>query len=251
MTNVNNAEKIVPYHSSENKTTQIERMFDDIAGNYDTLNHTLSVGIDKYWRKKGIHALKSSAPQIILDVATGTGDLAIEINRLLHPQEIIGIDISREMIRLAEEKVKKNELSAIIRFQKEDSQQLTFSDNSFDAATVAFGVRNFENLEEGLREILRVLKPTGKLMILELTTPTYFPMKQLYKFYSQIIIPAVGRIISRNKVAYNYLPASIAAFPQGEKMQEILQKSGYINTSFKRLTFGICTMYIGEKRALE
>lgn len=240
-------EHIVPYSTSEAKTLQIERMFDEIAGNYDTLNHTLSAGIDKSWRRKGILTLKDLHPKKILDVATGTGDLAIEANRLLSPDEIIGIDISQKMMDVGIRKVEDLGLSDKIRFQKEDSESLSFSDNTFDAAMVAFGIRNFENLDKGLSEILRVLKPSGKLMILELTTPESFPMNRLYKIYSKLVIPFIGRFISKNKEAYNYLPASIAAFPQGKEMQQILQKNGFINTQYKRFTCGICTLYTGVK----
>ncbi|MCD7973816.1 MAG: bifunctional demethylmenaquinone methyltransferase/2-methoxy-6-polyprenyl-1,4-benzoquinol methylase UbiE [Candidatus Azobacteroides sp.] len=244
---MNKAEKIVPYATSDNKTVQIERMFDEIAGKYDTLNHTLSAGIDKRWRKKGILTLKELQPEIILDIATGTGDLAIQAYHLLHPEKIIGIDISQKMMDVGEEKVKTAGLSDRIIFQKEDSLHMSFEDNSFDAAMVAFGVRNFENLNKGLREILRVLKPGGKLMILELTTPEKFPMKQLYKIYSKVIIPTIGKLISGNQTAYSYLPQSIAAFPQGKTMQSLLLQNGFKDAWYKRFTFGICTMYVGTK----
>ena len=243
----NKAERIVPYSSPEAKTRQIERMFDEIADNYDTLNHTLSAGIDKSWRKKGILRLKELHPKKILDVATGTGDLAIQANKLLHPDEIIGIDISQKMMNIGIRKVNALGLSEKIRFCKEDSENLSFSDDTFDAAMVAFGIRNFENLDNGLTEILRVLKQNGKLMILELTSPERFPMNWFYKIYSKLVIPFMGRFISKNKEAYKYLPASIAAFPQGKEMQHILQKNGFVNVYYKRFTFGICTLYIGEK----
>lgn len=242
------AEKIVPYSTSETKTVQVERMFDEIADNYDKLNHTLSMGIDHSWRRKGILSLKDLAPEKILDIATGTGDLAVETYRLLNPNEITGIDISEGMMDIGREKVEKIGLSDVITFEKQDCAALTFADNSYDAATVAFGVRNFENLDKGLTEILRVLRPGGRLMILELSTPERFPMKQCYKIYSKLVIPLMGRIISQNKIAYNYLPESIAVFPQGKEMKHILLKNGYVNVQYKRYTFGICTMYLGEKQ---
>jgi len=241
------AEKVVPYDSSENKGAQVERMFDSIAENYDTLNHTLSMGIDRGWRKKGILTLQDTHPQTILDIATGTGDLAIEAYRLLSPQLITGIDISEGMMDIGRRKVAKLGLDDKIRFEKQDCMALNIPDNSYDAAMVAFGVRNFENLEKGLREILRVLKPGGKLMILELSTPKTFPMKQGYWLYSKVFIPTVGRFISKDNAAYTYLPKSIEAFVQGKEMVNILTKTGYRNACYKTYTFGICTMYSGEK----
>lgn len=242
------AEKIVPYQSSEsNKGAQVEEMFDSIAENYDTLNHTLSVGIDKGWRKKGILALKDINPQHILDVATGTGDLAIQANSLLNPDSILGIDISEGMMNVARQKVEKLGLSSKITFQKQDCLALDFADNTFDAVMVAFGVRNFENLDQGLKEILRVLRPGGKLMILELSTPQYFPMKQGYKLYSKLIIPTIGKFISKDNVAYSYLPKSVAAFIQGREMVGVLAKNGFKDAKCKTYTFGICSMYLGTK----
>lgn len=242
-----NTEKIVPYKSGERKVFQVARMFDEIAENYDTLNHTLSVGIDRGWRKKGILALKDIHPRTILDIATGTGDLAIQAYQLLKPDSILGIDISDGMMKIGEQKVEQIGLSDKISFQNQDCMALDLEDNSFDAAMIAFGIRNFENPDKSLQEILRILKPGGRLMILELTTPEYFPMKQLYSLYSRLVIPVIGRLISKNKVAYNYLPQSIAAFPQGKEMANILQKNGFRNSSYKCFTLGICTMYLGEK----
>ncbi len=240
-------EKIVPFNSSDKKSTQVEQMFDEIADHYDELNHTLSMGIDRQWRKKGILSLKDLNPQKILDIATGTGDLAIDSYNRLQPQQILGIDISEGMMEIGRQKVSKLGLSDKITFEKQDCTNLQLEDNSFDAAIVAFGVRNFENLDKGLQEILRVLRPNGKLMILELSEPERFPMKQIYFIYSKLVIPTLGKFISKSKTAYNYLPKSIAAFPQGKKMAAIMEKNGFRNAIFKRFTFGICTMYIGIK----
>ncbi|SHF42920.1 bifunctional demethylmenaquinone methyltransferase/2-methoxy-6-polyprenyl-1,4-benzoquinol methylase UbiE [Dysgonomonas macrotermitis] len=241
------AEKIVPYESSENKGVQVERMFDSIAENYDTLNHTLSMGIDRGWRKKSLLALKDLNPQNILDIATGTGDLAIQAYDILRPQHITGIDISEGMMDVGRKKVDKLGLSGHISFEKQDCMALDIPDNTFDAAVVGFGVRNFEDLDKGMKEILRVLKPGGRLMILELTTPKSFPMKQGYWIYSRLFIPSIGRLISKDKVAYKYLPKSIEAFVQGKEMVEVLAKNGFRNARYKSYTFGICSMYIGEK----
>ncbi|NDW09866.1 bifunctional demethylmenaquinone methyltransferase/2-methoxy-6-polyprenyl-1,4-benzoquinol methylase UbiE [Dysgonomonas sp. 520] len=243
----NKAENVVPYNSSERKGVQVERMFDSIAENYDTLNHTLSMGIDKGWRKKSILSLQSKKPEKILDIATGTGDLAIQAYALLQPEEIVAIDISEGMMEVGRKKVAKFGLSDKITFQKQDCMALDIPDNSFDAAMVAFGVRNFENLNKGLQEILRVLKPGGQLMILELTTPQYFPLKQGYWLYSKLFIPTIGRLISKDRTAYKYLPESIQAFIQGKEMVDTLTKNGFRNAKHKTYTFGICTMYLGEK----
>lgn len=241
------AEKIVPYSESENKGTQVERMFDSIAENYDTLNHTLSWGIDRSWRKKGLKALKKYNPQAILDVATGTGDLAILAYHILNPQSILGIDISEGMMEVGKKKVAKAHLSDKIFFQREDCMALNLADNSFDSVIVAFGVRNFENLDQGLKEICRVLKPGGQLMILEFSSPKSFPMKQAYWLYSRLFIPTIGRLISKNKQAYEYLPKSIEAFIQGKEMVQTLLKNGFTKASYKTYTFGICSMYLAIK----
>lgn len=221
------AEKIVPYDSSENKGTQVERMFDSIAENYDTLNHTLSMGIDRGWRKRGILALKRNNPRTILDVATGTGDLALQAYPFLNPDKILGIDISEGMMDVGRKKTAKAGLSDKITFEKQDCMALELPDNSFDAAMVAFGVRNFENLDKGLQEMRRVLRPGGQLMILELSTPQHFPMKQAYWMYSRVFIPTVGRLISKDKAAYSYLPKSIEVFIQGKEMVDTLLKNGF------------------------
>lgn len=241
------AEKIVPYSDTESKGVQVERMFDSIADNYDTLNHTLSMGIDRGWRKKGIAALKSIQPQCILDIATGTGDLAIQAYQILKPESILAIDLSEGMMDVGRKKVDKYGLTDKITFEKQDCLNLQLPDQSFDAAMVAFGVRNFENLDQGLKEILRVLKPGGKLMILELSTPKTFPMKQGYWIYSRLFIPTVGRLISKDKAAYTYLPKSIEAFIQGKDMIDTLLKNGFSKAEYKTYTMGICSMYLAAK----
>ena len=240
-------ESIKPYNEDEKKSVQVERMFDNIAPAYDQLNHTLSWGIDKSWRKKAINWLKPFQPQRMMDVATGTGDFAIQACRVLNPKELIGTDISEGMMNVGRQKVKDAGLEGRISFAKEDCTALTFPDNRFDAITVAFGVRNFEDLDKGLREMHRVLDTNGKLVILELSEPDWFPMKQLYALYSKVVIPTLGKLLSKDRSAYTYLPQSIKAFPQGEVMKEIILKAGFSEANFKRLTLGICTLYTATK----
>ena len=240
-------EKIKPYDHGGEKTRQVEQMFDNIAPSYDKLNHRLSWDIDRGWRKKAIGQLAEHQPRIMLDIATGTGDFAILATRMLHPEKLIGADISEKMMEIGREKVKREGLAQTISFMKEDCMNLSFADGTFDAVTAAFGIRNFQNLDRGLSEMCRVLKPGGQLSIVELTTPVRFPMKQLFRIYSHTILPAYGRLISKDKSAYSYLTATIEAFPQGESMMEILKKAGFRQTAFKRLTFGICTMYSATK----
>ena len=242
-----NQEKIKPYNSTDEKGKVVEEMFDNIASTYDTLNHRLSWNIDKSWRKKAIRRLAPFSPKTILDIATGTGDFAIMSAKMLLPKTLIGADISDKMMEIGRQKVKEEGLDGIISFQKEDCLNLTFPSNTFDAVTAAFGIRNFQDLEKGLGEMYRVLKKGGHLCIIELTTPISFPMKQLFKIYSKVVLPFYGRLISKDSSAYDYLNKTIAAFPQGETMMKILRKAGFAKTSFKRLTFGICTMYIAEK----
>lgn len=242
-----NQEKIKPYNSSDEKGKVVEEMFDNIASTYDTLNHRLSWNIDKSWRKKAIRRLAPFSPKTILDIATGTGDFAIMSAKMLLPKTLIGADISDKMMEIGRQKVKEEGLEGIISFQKEDCLNLTFPSNTFDAVTAAFGIRNFQDLEKGLGEMYRVLKKGGHLCIIELTTPISFPMKQLFKIYSKVVLPFYGRLISKDSSAYDYLNKTIAAFPQGETMMNILQSAGFTKTSFTRLTFGICTMYIAEK----
>lgn len=240
-------ETIKPYGSEGDKGEQIEKMFDQIAHSYDTLNHRLSWDIDKWWRRHAINRLKPFAPKTMLDIATGTGDFAILAARSLQPSNLIGADISEGMMEIGRQKVKALSLDPTISFQREDCLHLSFADNTFDAVTAAFGIRNFENLDQGLREMCRVLKPGGHLCVVELTTPIHFPMKQLFKIYSSTVLPLYGRLVSKDTNAYSYLTASIAAFPQGEQMMEILGKAGFSKSEFHRLTFGICTMYFAEK----
>ncbi len=222
-------------------------MFDNIAPTYDTLNHRLSWDIDKGWRKKAIKRLLPYHPNKILDIATGTGDFAILAARMLKPQSVTGVDISEGMMQIGRGKVRQEGMQDIISFHKEDCLNLSFTAETFDAVTAAFGIRNFQDLEKGLNEMYRVLKTGGHLCIIELTTPVLFPMKQLFRFYSTYILPGYGRLVSKDESAYEYLNKTIAAFPQGETMMEILKKIGFSSTSFKRLTFGVCTMYLAEK----
>ena len=239
-------EKIKPYGEGE-KAQQVEQMFDNIAPTYDKLNHRLSWNIDRGWRRKAIEALAPYKPQTLLDIATGTGDFAILAAEMLHPQAIVGADISEGMMEIGRQKVAQKGLSAVIQFQKEDCLALSYPAESFDAVTAAFGIRNFAELEKGLREMCRVLKKGGHLSVVELTTPVRFPMKQLFRLYSHTVLPLYGRLVSRDKRAYEYLTATIEAFPQGEKMVEILKKSGFSQARFQRMTFGICTMYFATK----
>ena len=240
-------EEIKPYGKEGEKGKLVEEMFDNIAPTYDTLNHRLSWDIDKGWRKKAIRQLLPFQPKTILDIATGTGDFAILSAKELRPQRMIGIDISEGMMKIGQKKVEAEGLQHIVSFKKDDCTHLSFDDNSFDAVTAAFGIRNFQNLEQGLSEMYRVLKPNGHLSIVELTTPVSFPMKQLFKLYSHTILPVYGKLISKDTSAYSYLTKTIEAFPQGEVMLDILRKAGFKNASFKRLTFGICTMYFATK----
>lgn len=228
------------------KKQQVEQMFDNIAPRYDFLNHFLSLGIDLWWRKIAINGLKKYQPKQIIDVATGTGDFAFESLKRLNPDFVTGVDISEGMLQLARVKAKDRKTERI-SFSKGDSENLNFEDNSFDAATVAFGVRNFENLEKGLEEIKRVLKPGGRLVVLEFSKPSVFPVKQLYHFYFRYILPTTGKIISKDSSAYTYLPESVNAFPEGQQFTNILEKLGYQECKSRALTFGICSLYTACK----
>ena len=240
-------EKIKPYEQQGEKAAQVELMFDNIAPTYDKLNHRLSWDIDRGWRKKAIQRLAPYKPKTMLDIATGTGDFAILAAQMLHPESLIGADISEGMMEIGRQKVKQLGLDGIVKFEKEDCLHLSYADDTFDAVIAAFGIRNFADLDQGLREMWRVLKPDGKLSIVELTTPVSFPMKQLFRIYSHSVLPVYGRLISRDTSAYTYLTKTIEAFPQGERMEDILRQAGFREASFKRLTFGICTMYFATK----
>lgn len=242
------SEQILPYNNEEHKATQVKRMFDSIAGTYDQLNHTLSFGIDRIWRKKGIAYLRPFAPKSILDIATGTGDLAISMQRKLNADRIIGADISEGMMDVGRQKVAEAGLSEHISFEYQDCTALTYAEDSFDAVTAAFGVRNFEDIEQGIREMYRVLRPNGHVMILELSTPEHFPMKQLYSIYSKWAIPTIGRLFSKEQSAYSYLPASIKVVPQGKVMTDLLSRVGFSEVQARTLTFGICSLYTGTKK---
>jgi demethylmenaquinone methyltransferase/2-methoxy-6-polyprenyl-1,4-benzoquinol methylase len=238
---------VVPYKEDTSaKKQQVARMFDNISRRYDFLNHFLSLGIDILWRKKAIRLLRDIQPKVILDVATGTGDFSIEA-LALKPQKIVGVDISEGMLDVGRRKMREKKLDHIIELTHGDSENLPFADNYFDAAVVAFGVRNFENLERGLSEMLRVVKPGGRIVILEFSRPSKFPMKQLYNVYFTSILPVIGRLISKDQTAYRYLPESVQAFPDGKQLIEILAQTGYKNPQCNPLTFGISSLYWGSK----
>src|SRR6185437_8937806 len=239
---------VVPFkNSSESKKKQVENMFDKIAFRYDFLNRFLSAGIDVGWRKKAIRELTPLQPKKLLDVATGTGDFAITSFKMLKPEHITGIDISEGMLEIGRKKIIKEGLQYQINLINGDSEAISFEDNSFDAVTVAFGVRNFENLEKGLSEIKRVLKPGGKLVILECTKPSGFLIKPLYHFYMKFVTPKIGKIIAKNNDAYQYLNDSVLQFPEKESFIHILKQANYRKTIYKTLTLGICTIYCAEK----
>ena len=239
---------VVPFKdSTKGKKQQVAEMFDKIAHRYDFLNHFLSAGIDIGWRKKAIRMLIPLKPGLILDVATGTGDVAILAHRILKPVKIIGIDISEGMLAIGGDKVAKLGLQQSIELVKGDSETINYPDNTFDGVTVAFGVRNFEHLELGLSEIRRVLTPGGKLVILEFSKPKLPLIKQFYKFYLKIVAPGIGKLISKDKNAYNYLNDSVQMFPEGDNFVTILKKLGYKNASCKSLSLGIASIYCGEK----
>ncbi len=239
---------IVPFKDSElSKKQQVAAMFDKIAFRYDFLNRFLSAGIDVSWRKKAIKQLKALQPKYILDVATGTGDVAILAEKMLHPVKITGIDISEGMLDIGRKKLEKLGLQNKVELLAGDSEIINFADNSFDAITVAFGVRNFQNLEKGLTEMLRVLRPGGKLVVLEFSRPKQFVFKTVYNLYMKTIAPGFGKLIAKNKDAYEYLNESVQRFPEGADFIEILNKAGYRATYYKTLTLGICSIYCGSK----
>lgn len=239
---------VTPYQDpNATKKEQVAAMFNNISKTYDFLNHFMSLGIDVIWRKIAINQLKAEKPKYILDVATGTGDFAFEALKILNPEKIVGVDISRGMLDIAEQKIQKRKLAVKFEVRLGDSEKLLFDDNTFDATTVAYGVRNFENLERGLADMLRVLKPGGKAVILEFSKPKGFPVKQLYNFYFRFITPSIGKVFSKDSSAYSYLPESVKAFPSGEEFMALMHKVGYRDTKYRPLTFGICSIYTGIK----
>lgn len=238
---------VKPYSAEGNKKEQVADMFNNISSTYDMLNRFMTMGIDIIWRRKAIRSLRAIKPEYILDVATGTGDFAIESIKLLKPKKITGIDISEGMLAVAKEKIKKKYLTAQFDVMLGDSENLPFERGRFDAVTVAFGVRNFENLQKGLDEIHRVIRPGGKAIVLELSNPTAFPVKQLFHFYFHKFTPAMGRLISKDKRAYSYLPESVAQFPSGQEFAGMLQKAGFKETKVRPQTFGFCTIYEATK----
>ena len=241
------SEKVIPYkNSTDSKKNQVATMFNNIAKKYDFLNHFLSMGIDKLWRNKVVSILKKHQPKIILDVATGTGDLAITALKL-KPKKITGIDISTGMLEIGKQKIKKRDVEDIIELLEGDSENIQFPNHSFDAAIVAFGVRNFENLQKGLSEIHRVLKPGSVFIVLEFSKPNKFPIKQVYNMYFTNILPFIGKLFSKDNSAYTYLPQSVNAFPEGTAFLEKLKDVGFHNVKENRLSFGIASIYVAEK----
>lgn len=242
MTNI-----VTPYkNQTTSKKEQVAAMFDNIAPKYDFLNQLLSLGIHKGWRRKAIQLLQEKKPRTILDIATGTADFAIEAMKL-NPDKIVGVDISEGMLKLGVEKINKLGLQNKIELKLGDSESLPFSDNSFDAITVGFGVRNFENLEKGIADIYRVLNRNGMLAVLEFSKPAKFPVKQVYNFYFRYVTPFVGKLFSKDSSAYTYLPESVKAFPAGEEFLKILRKTGFKEAKAISLTFGIASIYIAKK----
>lgn len=241
------AEKITPYNDTESKTGQVRQMFDSIAPAYDFMNRAMTLGIDKCWRRKAVKLLGRYNPRKVLDVATGTGDFAIQLFRSLRLDHITGIDLSASMLGVAKEKVDGAGIGRHFTFEEGDCMALKFADGGYDAVTVAFGVRNFEHLEQGYAEMYRVIRRGGALCVLELSTPTNPVIKLFYDLYTKTLVPLVGRMVSHDRRAYSYLPESIAAVPQGESMCDIMRRVGFRNCRFLRMTLGVCTIYIGEK----
>lgn len=238
---------VVPYKDKDQgKKEQVADMFNNISPKYDLLNHVLSMGIDILWRKKAVRMLKPFKPKVILDIASGTGDFALETSRL-KPEKIYGVDISEGMLEVGRKKVEARKLSHMIEMPVGDSENLQFEDNYFDAVTVAFGVRNYENLKLGLSEMFRVMKPGGHVVIIEFSQPTAFPVKQLYNFYSRAILPRIGKMISKDKAAYEYLPESVSVFPYGKQFLDIMNDVGFTETKAIPLTLGISSIYWGSK----
>jgi demethylmenaquinone methyltransferase/2-methoxy-6-polyprenyl-1,4-benzoquinol methylase len=240
-------ESVLPYGGTEEKDSQIRRMFDAIAGRYDRLNHILSLGIDRRWRRLAVDFFRPFHPETILDVASGTGDLAMLMSRRLKPAKVVGADISREMMAIGAAKAGKAGLSELVSFEYQDCLSLSYPDNTFDAVTCAFGVRNFMRLERGLAEMFRVLKPGGHVAILELSTPRYFPVKQLYRLYSYMMVSVAGGYLGLEKAAYNYLPASVKAMPQGREMTDLIARQGFTDARVSTFTLGVCSLYTATK----
>lgn len=240
---------VKPYKDSDlGKKEQVAQMFDNISENYDGLNRVISFGIDVKWRKKVVQLVGKNNPKQILDIATGTGDLAILMANTLTPEKVVGLDISTGMLEVGKQKIQKANLSNTIDMVVGDSENIPFDDNTFDAITVSFGVRNFENLDKGLQEIHRVLKPGGIFVVLETSNPTKFPFKQGYKFYTSVILPLIGKLFSKDKVAYGYLSKSANTFPFGKAFNNILEKNGFINATNIPVTFGVASIYTGSKK---
>ncbi len=237
---------VTPYETSDPKKQQVAEMFNNISGSYDFLNHFFSLGIDKQWRKKAIKILKEDQPKEILDVATGTGDFAFEAMKL-NPDKIVGIDISDGMLEIGRKKINKRGMSDKMTFLNADSENLPFEDASFDAVTVSFGVRNFQDLLAGLKEIQRVLRPGGKAIVLEFSKPKHFPLKQIYFGYFKYIMPLFGKAISKDKAAYSYLPKSVLAFPEGKEFEAVLAEAGFAKSNQKTVTGGIASIYTAWK----
>ncbi len=239
---------VKPYENRiTGKKFQVEEMFDSIAHRYDFLNHFLSLGIDYRWRNKTVKSLRKFAPKVMLDVACGTGDLALELYRQLTPEQIIGIDLSAKMLHIGRKKIESKNLSASISFQQGDAELLPFANNTFDAVCVGFGVRNFENLEKGVAEMYRVIKNNGQLRVLEFSKPRKGLFQWIFKLYFKRILPALGRMVSGDASAYTYLPKSVEAFPEREKFEKMLMEAGFKNCQWKELTFGTCCLYMAEK----
>ncbi len=244
---MSNCENINPYDDNRPKTEQVREMFDSIAPAYDFMNRAMTFGIDKLWRRRAVKMIAKYAPKRILDIATGTGDLAIRLAKSLKPESVVGVDLSEQMLAIGQEKVRKEGLAGIVSLSPADCMHLSFENEIFDCVTVAYGVRNFEHLQQGYEEMHRVLRSGGVLCVIELSTPTSPLVKPFYKAYTKWIIPAVGRLVSKDVRAYSYLPESIAAVPQGENMLALMKNAGFSQCSFTPLTFGTCTIYIAVK----
>ena len=240
-------DSVLPYDPGGDKEAEIEVMFDRIAPHYDRLTRFMSFGMDGFWRRRAVRALKSVNPRRILDVATGTGDFALLLWRKIGPDVLMGVDLSEHMLSIGREKLRRKGLADKIGLVRGDGKALPFDGGSFDAVSVAFGVRNFKNLDRALRDMHRVLTPGGRLVILELSTPVRWPMKQLFIFYSHTVIPLLARLFGEDKSAYAYLPRSIRAFPQAEVMSQRIARAGFAQVSFRRLTLGLCTLYLAQK----